>query len=359
MSTVISIENISKKFGDITAVNDVSLDVQDGEFLALLGPSGCGKTTLLRMLGGFDYPSNGRILMDGNDITTLPPNKRPLNMVFQSYAVFPHMTVRDNIAYGLKIVGVDKTEINRRVDESLDLVHLTDYAKRMPDKLSGGQRQRVALARALVKRPRVLLLDEPLSALDAKLREIMQVELVKLQRNVGITFVIVTHDQDEALSMAGRIAVMNKGNILQLDAPQTLYEQPNCRFVADFIGRMNIFPCVIKSNGDGVCTISADGIGNISGVHASAELNNGDNAYFSVRPEKLSFSATATNNDICCRTTLEGVSYYGDETVLQCRTDAGENVMCSTSNDGQQALPTPGDTCYLSWKADDIIVLKN
>ncbi len=240
-STIIRFENVTKRFGKVVAVDKVTLDIQEGEFFALLGPSGCGKTTLLRMLAGFETPTEGRILIDGQDISRTPPNKRPVNMVFQSYAVFPHMTVAQNVAYGLMVDGVPAPERGRRAEEALGLVKLEGYGARKPDQLSGGQRQRVALARALVKRPRVLLLDEPLSALDAKLREAMRSELAQLQEKVGITFLFVTHDQDEALAMASRCAVMNRGLLQQVATPSDLYEYPNSRFVADFIGSVNMF----------------------------------------------------------------------------------------------------------------------
>jgi spermidine/putrescine transport system ATP-binding protein/putrescine transport system ATP-binding protein len=237
---IIQIRNVSKRFGKVTAVDNVSLDIRAGEFFVLLGPSGCGKTTLLRMIAGFELPTEGQILIDGQDMSLVPPNKRPVNMVFQSYAVFPHMNVTDNVGYGLRIAGVSKGEIRDRVAEALELVKLGGFEDRMPDQMSGGQRQRVALARSLVMRPKVLLLDEPLSALDAKLRAQMQFELADLQDKVGITFVTVTHDQDEALSMASRVAVINKGEVAQLAPPSDLYEYPANRFVADFVGSVNI-----------------------------------------------------------------------------------------------------------------------
>ena len=239
---IISIRNVYKRFGgSVVAVDNANLEIGEGEFFALLGPSGCGKTTLLRMLAGFENPTEGEIIIDGHRMDGVDPNRRPVNMVFQSYAVFPHMSVLKNVGYGLRVTGVPPEETQKRALEALALVKMERFADRMPNQLSGGQRQRVALARALVKRPRVLLLDEPLSALDAKLREAMQLELVRLQHAVGITFVIVTHDQDEALSMANRIAVMESGKVRQIAAPADLYEFPNSRFVADFIGKMNLF----------------------------------------------------------------------------------------------------------------------
>lgn len=237
---IIRFDGVSKRYGRVVAVDNVSLEVREGEFFALLGPSGCGKTTLLRMLAGFESPSEGRILIDGQDVTAVPPNRRPVNMVFQNYAVFPHMSVADNVGYGLKVDGVGAAERAARVAAALALVKLDSQGERRPDQLSGGQRQRVALARALVKRPRVLLLDEPLSALDAKLRAAMRSELCQLQAQVGITFVMVTHDQDEALALADRCAVMQRGLLQQVASPADLYEFPASRFVADFIGSVNL-----------------------------------------------------------------------------------------------------------------------
>lgn len=347
---LIRIKNLTKKFGAAAAVDGVSLEIYDGEFLALLGPSGCGKTTLLRMLGGFENPTAGEITMEGRDLSPLPPNKRPLNMVFQSYAVFPHMNVRDNIAYGLKMDGLPKGEIRTRTDEALALVRLEDYAGRFSRQLSGGQRQRVALARALVKRPRVLLLDEPLSALDAKLREAMQTELVKLQHAVGITFVVVTHDQDEALSMAERIAVMESGKIRQLDTPRNLYESPGSRFVADFIGRMNIFPA--RRTGAGV--YMAEGLGE---VRAAEDMP--DARFAAVRPAYLSvFGDGESGGENGFAAEVDGVSYYGGETVILLKAAGGAVLTAVMQNENRAAaVPEAGQKVSVCWAAKDMVIL--
>ena len=284
---IISIQDVTKRFGGaVIAVDNVSLDIRAGEFFALLGPSGCGKTTLLRMIAGFETPSDGTILIDGEDMFNVEPNRRPVNMVFQSYAVFPHMTVAENIGYGLRVVGTARAEIDARVKEAIALVQLEGLEDRKPDKLSGGQRQRVALARALVKKPKVLLLDEPLSALDAKLREAMQIELVNLQHSVGITFIIVTHDQHEALSMADRIAVMGQGHVLQVAPPMELYEYPSSTMVADFIGQVNLFPVEgSEAQGDGL-KVRVGELGEIALSGAKERVT-----HIAVRPEKIRVAA--------------------------------------------------------------------
>ena len=368
---LIEIRHLSKTFGMDAAVSDVSLDIYDKEFLVLLGPSGCGKTTLLRLIGGFENPTAGSIHLEGRDIAGLPPNKRPVNMVFQSYAVFPHMNVRDNIAYGLRIDGVEARERERRVDEALALVQLDSLAARYSHQLSGGQRQRVALARALVKRPRILLLDEPLSALDAKLREAMQNELVKLQHTVGITFVVVTHDQDEALSMAERIAVMERGRIRQLDTPRNLYEAPQNRFVADFVGRMNILPAHPTANRryavEGLGEIAAAGgaEGVVAGVAEGGVAGVAERATFvAIRPEKLSIAETPPTGDNIHSTTatVENVAYYGGQTVLTVKTTPhnppGAPLTIATPNN-RRTTPTPatGEQITVWWRAEDMITL--
>jgi spermidine/putrescine transport system ATP-binding protein len=287
----IKLDGVEKTFGDIAAVNTMSLDVRAGEFLTLLGPSGCGKTTTLRMIGGFEYPTAGRILIDGDDVNKLPPHKRPVNTVFQQYALFPHMNIEKNVGYGLRMSGVGRKEATQRVADALEMVRLPDVGKRRPHELSGGQQQRVALARALVNRPKVLLLDEPLGALDLKLRKAMQLELKSLHRDVGATFVYVTHDQEEALTMSDRIAVMNRGNILQLGTPREIYEQPTTRFVADFIGESNLIEGTVAEVIDGsviVLTLA----GALVGARRTQDILAGEKVAVSIRPENITIQST-------------------------------------------------------------------
>jgi spermidine/putrescine ABC transporter ATP-binding subunit len=355
--SIISIKNVSKRFGDVvTAVDDVSLEITEGEFFALLGPSGCGKTTLLRMLAGFEIPSEGTITIDDQDMQGVDPNRRPVNMVFQSYAVFPHMKVFDNVAYGLKVTGVAKAEIKERVEEALGLVQLEGFGNREPDQLSGGQRQRVALARALVKRPRVLLLDEPLSALDAKLREAMQLELVRLQHTVGITFIIVTHDQDEALSMADRVAVMEVGKVRQIAPPGELYEYPVSRFVADFIGKMNLFEGRVMSSRDGVLEVEISGLGRFSvphDGHASGDIG------VAIRPEKLRVSMQQPGQScVSFPALLDNVAYHGSESHMFFTTESGATLAATVQNDSRtKAHGMVGERMWVSWIAGDTLIL--
>jgi spermidine/putrescine transport system ATP-binding protein len=286
----VDLTNVYKDYGSTRAVDGISLQVQQGEFLTLLGPSGCGKTTTLRMIGGFEYPTAGTIAIDGELMGNRPPYRRPVNTVFQNYALFPHMTVGQNVGYGLEMAGVPKPERQRRVSEVLDLVRLPQVENRKPAQLSGGQQQRIALARALVNRPRVLLLDEPLGALDLKLRKAMQLELKSLNREVGITFVYVTHDQDEALTMSDRIAVMNAGKILQLGDPREIYEHPRSRFVADFIGETNMLTGQLERVEGEVATIGISGVGEIR-AHTAADRKtgiSGESADVTIRPERMS-----------------------------------------------------------------------
>jgi len=355
---IISIQHISKRFGrSVTAVDDAHLDIFEGEFFALLGPSGCGKTTLLRMLAGFEVPTEGEIVIDGQPMAGVEPDKRPVNMVFQSYAVFPHMSVERNVGYGLRVTGVGVDETRRRVAEALALVKMEKFADRMPNQLSGGQRQRVALARALIKRPKVLLLDEPLSALDAKLREAMQLELVRLQQSVGITFVIVTHDQDEALSMANRIAVMDSGKVRQVAPPAELYEFPNSRFVADFIGKMNLFEGRVSGVSGNEVLIDAKGLGRIAIPYSgSAQGDVG----IAVRPEKIRLERNEPPNDrIRLRGRVTELAYYGDESAVFLQDGTGITVNVNVPNEARSTTPAfaIGDELWLSWKPVDTLVL--
>jgi spermidine/putrescine ABC transporter ATP-binding subunit len=352
----ISINQVTKIYGGaVKAVDNANLTINKGEFFALLGPSGCGKTTLLRMLAGFETLTDGRIVIDGQDMAGVPPNRRPINMVFQSYAVFPHMTVADNVAYGLKVEGMGREEIATRVNEALKQVKLADYGPRKPDQLSGGQRQRVALARALVKEPKVLLLDEPLSALDAKLREAMQLELVRLQQAVGITFIIVTHDQTEALSMADRIAVMENGQVKQVASPTELYEHPNCRFVADFIGKINLLDGQAEALGDDSCRLIIEGLPAVE----MAGRNHGA-VTLAVRPEKLRVSLTRPENGaVTTQGKISDLAYYGSSSHLFVDLGSGAPVMVDIANAQrhQTAGFSIGQTVWISWTQEDAMLL--
>jgi spermidine/putrescine ABC transporter ATP-binding subunit len=358
--TIVSLKNVTKTFpGGITAVDNVSFDIAQNEFFALLGPSGCGKTTLLRMISGLETPTAGQIVIGGEDMAFTPPNKRPTNMVFQSYAVFPHMSVADNVAYGLRVTGVPRAEIDPRVVQALAMVRLDGLGGRRPEQLSGGQRQRVALARALIKRPKVLLLDEPLSALDRKLREEMQLELVRLQREVGITFVVVTHDQEEALSMADRIAVMDQGRLLQVAPPPELYEAPNCRMVADFIGKMNLFPGRLVDGGNGVLRVESE-IGLLRFDRAGLAAPQAGDVGVAVRPEKIALSSEPPGDGmIAVRGTVAQVAYLGDASLVYVETAAGQRITCSRPNQ-RRNLDAPiavGAPCWLAWQPADCLLL--
>ena len=355
---VVRIEHVTKRFGAYPAVEDVSLAIARNELFALLGPSGCGKTTLLRMLAGFERPSRGRITIDGEDVTAVPPNRRPVNMVFQSYAVFPHMSVGDNVAYGLEVDGTPRGEIAPRVRSALAMVRLADYAERMPDQLSGGQRQRVALARALVKRPKVLLLDEPLSALDRKLREDMQLELVRLQHEVGITFVMVTHDQEEALSMANRVAVMDGGRVLQVADPRTLYENPTHRFVADFIGTANVFEAEVVALDGETARVRHPLLGELDVARAAPDVTAG---VLIIRPEKLrlDISTPPVEGERLLDAEIEQVAYYGDLSFVFVRLADGTRVQVSRYNVNRidQGDPPPGTRCRVGVHPEDLLLV--
>jgi spermidine/putrescine ABC transporter ATP-binding subunit len=354
---IISVNGVSKEFpGGVQALGDVSLDIFEGEFFALLGPSGCGKTTLLRILAGFETPTKGDVFIDGRSMLHVPPNRRPVNMVFQSYAVFPHMSVADNVAYGLKVSGLPRAEIRQRVAEALELVRLEGYGRRQPDQLSGGQKQRVALARALVKKPRVLLLDEPLSALDAKLRETMQLELIRLQDTVGITFVIVTHDQTEALSMADRIAVINEGRLLQIAGPGELYEHPTNRFVAAFIGKTNLFEATNVGWERGVITVLVNGLGRLE---IPCEQETGRDVGLAVRPEKMRlFDAPPDAAYLAFEATVQKTVYQGSETRVFLSSDKGLPLEVSVRNASRDAAATPvSGRVWVAWRPADTLIL--
>ncbi len=367
---IISFENVTKRFGKVIAVDNVTLQIEEGEFFALLGPSGCGKTTLLRMLAGFETVSEGRILIDGKDIANAPPNKRPVNMVFQSYAVFPHMSVIDNVAYGLKMDGVAPAERISRAEAALELVRLEGLGGRRPDQLSGGQRQRVALARALVKRPRVLLLDEPLSALDAKLREQMRSELAHLQEKVGITFIMVTHDQDEALAMATRCAVMNRGILQQVATPGDLYEYPNSRFVADFIGQVNLFEGVLEVDEPDHAVVRTGELEAPVYLDHGVTGAQGGAVWVAIRPEKIEMRKRAadapapTMEDAPAGANvvagvIRDITYLGSETVYEVEAKGGRRVKVFRYNLSrwQQEDFTWDEPVWLSWHACSPAVL--
>ena len=329
----ISFKNVTKKFGDFTAVDNLSLDIYNREFFALLGASGCGKSTLLRMLAGFEQPTTGEIVLDGQNLAGTPPYRRPVNMMFQSYALFPHMSVEKNIAFGLRQDGMPKAEIDDRVSQMLKLVKLEQFAKRKPNQLSGGQRQRVALARSLAKRPKVLLLDEPLGALDKKLREETQFELMDLQQNLGLTFVVVTHDQEEAMTMADRIAVMSHGKVVQVATPAEIYEAPNCRFVADFIGDVNILDGNVTSTQSGIVEISVDSALTLR-IASSDTPAAGSRASLAIRPEKLRVSPRPPANASVNATEGEiwDIAYLGDMTVFHVKLKSGQVLKASSLN---------------------------
>jgi len=352
----VRVEKVTKKFGDFTAVDDVSLSIYRGEFFSLLGGSGSGKTTLLRMLAGFETPTEGKIFIDGVDMSGVPPYERPVNMMFQSYALFPHMTVEGNVAFGLQQDRVPKAEIKDRVREMLDMVQLGQFAKRKPHQLSGGQRQRVALARALVKRPKLLLLDEPLGALDKKLREKTQFELVNIQEKVGVTFVIVTHDQEEAMTMSSRIAVMNKGYIAQVGTPTEIYEYPNNRFVAEFIGSVNTFEGrVVESEPDHIL-VRSDDAGTDLYINHPAHVGPGTACWVAIRPEKIAITKEPPAEGMSARNrttgTVREIAYLGDVSIYDVELDTGKRVRVTAPNLTRRTEMsiTWEDRVYLNWQ---------
>jgi putrescine transport system ATP-binding protein len=356
----IQIENVTKKFGDFTAIDNLNLDIYKNEFFSLLGPSGCGKTTLLRMLAGFEKVTDGRILLDGEDISEIPPHLRPINMMFQSYALFPHMTVEKNIAFGLKQDNLPPNEINHRVEEMLQLVELTDFAKRKPNQLSGGQSQRVALARSLAKRPKLLLLDEPLGALDKRLREQTQFELMDIQEKLEVTFVIVTHDQEEAMTVSSRIGVMDSGNLIQVATPTEIYEAPVNKDVADFIGDVNILRGIYKGQNDVGTQLHSDDSDSIVFATQEVGASTGDEMWFAIRPEKLEISKKKPidqHNILNGR--IEDIAYGGSFSTYHVRLDNGRILKAIRANRvrTEEHHLTWEDEVYLHWAPHSAVVL--
>jgi putrescine transport system ATP-binding protein len=359
----IVIDGVAKTYGNFTAVDNVNLQIYKGEMFALVGASGCGKTTLLRMLAGFARPSSGSIAIDGVEMNGVPPHERPVNMMFQSYALFPHMTVERNVGYGIKRMPMDESTRKKRIQEALDMVQLGPLAQRKPHQLSGGQRQRVALARALIRRPKVLLLDEPLSALDKKLREQTQFELMDLQYQVGITFIVVTHDQDEAMALASRIAVMDRGKVVQVGTPAEIYEFPQSRFVADFVGTTNLFEGTIATCEPGLTTVECSEAGCDLIVDDVGRFTPGQRVWVALRPEKIRLSkqpaSDARSNQL--RGTVWQLGYLGNRCTYQIKTTSGKLVTVFAQNERRTSEWSIdwSDEVYVSWNADAAVLLQS
>jgi putrescine transport system ATP-binding protein len=357
----VRIENVTKKFGDFAAVDSVSLDVYRGEIFCLLGGSGSGKTTLLRMLAGFETPTAGKIHIDGQDMSTIPPYDRRVNMMFQSYALFPHMSVEKNVAFGLEQEKLGRQEIKRRVGEILEIVKMSSFLARRPHQLSGGQRQRVALARALVKRPKLLLLDEPLAALDRKLRENTQFELINIQKRLGVTFIVVTHDQEEAMTLSSRMGVMNHGKIAQVGTPAAIYESPATKFVADFIGSVNMFEGRVLDEASGSLRIQSEELGCVVAVERSVNCARGATVWTALRPEKINISRDQEQGspENVVRGTVKEIAYMGDVSIYHVQIDSRKIVRVTLPNimrDAEHRI-TRNETVYLSWHGSSPVVL--
>ena len=357
---LIQFKNVTKRFGDFTAIDDLTIDIFEREFFALLGPSGCGKTTLMRMLAGFEAPTEGTILLSGQDIAPIPPNKRAVNMMFQSYALFPHLSVWENIAFGLKREGMKGDALNSRVDEMLRLTRLERFAKRKPHQISGGQRQRVALARSLAKAPKLLLLDEPLGALDKKLRQDTQFELMDIQEKTGTTFVIVTHDQEEAMTVASRIAVMDEGRMIQVDTPARIYEAPNTVYVADFIGDVNIIEGRATPSGEQVQIAWGEGVSDITGT-TEKSFDSGEKVHFAIRPEKVSVSVEKPDDTPnAFQGTVLDIAYLGNLSTYHVEMHNGQIIKAQSANTrrlSRRAI-TWDDTVWISFTATAGVLLK-
>jgi putrescine transport system ATP-binding protein len=358
----VRIENITKRFGDFVAVNNVSLKIYKGEIFCLLGGSGCGKSTLLRMLAGFEQPSSGSIYLDGQDMAGVPPYERPVNMMFQSYALFPHMTVEKNIAFGLEQEKLSRAEIATRVTDILEIVKLTPFAVRKPHQLSGGQRQRVALARSLVKRPKMLLLDEPLAALDKKLREATQFELINIQEQLGVTFIVVTHDQEESMTLASRIGVMNRGEIVQIGSPTEIYEFPMTKFVADFIGSVNMFEGQLVEDLPDRARIKSDELGGVIYIDHGISSAPGAIVWAAIRPEKINLlrAHPGETNENCVKGVVKEIAYMGDMSIYLVKIDSGKTVRVTLPNverlsDDERILWD--ETVWLTWHPSSPVIV--
>jgi putrescine transport system ATP-binding protein len=351
---LLSVEGVAKSFGGIPAVDGVDLAVAQGELFALLGASGSGKTTLLRLIAGLEHPDKGRIRLDGSDMTDRPAYERPVNTVFQSYALFPHMSVRGNIAFGLKQEKLPGHEIDKRVAEMLQLVQMESFARRKPSQLSGGQRQRVAIARSLAKRPKLLLLDEPMSALDRRLREQTRLELASIQKRLGIAFILVTHDQEEAMSLADRMAVMEAGRIVQIGSPREIYARPATRFVAGFIGDTNLFEGkVLRHEGHYLSVQTADGE---MVVHGTTDVSPGTTVWLAVRPERIRLGPATGHN--CLDVRVLRIEYRGDQSILHAVTRSGAALRLKGGNEALAAVHADA-TVAIAWQPDDVVVLKS
>ena len=358
----VRIKHVTKKFGDFVAVDNVSLDIRRGEIFCLLGGSGSGKTTLLRMLAGFETPTSGTVHIDGTDMRTIPPYERPVNMMFQSYALFPHMSVEKNVAFGLETEGLSRAEIRQKVGEILEIVKMGGFGGRKPHQLSGGQRQRVALARALVKRPKLLLLDEPLAALDKKLREHTQFELINIQQRLGVTFIVVTHDQEEAMTLGTRLGVMNHGRIVQVGSPSDIYESPASRFVADFIGSVNMFEGQVSQEGPEGVRVACAELGGTVRAERSVTCERGATVWAAIRPEKISISRrppAAAGGENLVRGTVREIAYMGDLSIYLVQIDSGKMMrvtLPNTTRGGGRPIARE-ESVWLSWHGSSPVVL--
>ena len=348
MEPVITLDHVNKRFGDYIAVHEANFEIGRGEFFSMLGPSGCGKTTTLRMIAGFEQPTSGRILLEGQDVSRVPPYRRHVNTVFQHYALFPHMSVRDNVCFGPRSAKLPEPEIQKRVSELLSVTRLTQFGERKPAQLSGGQQQRVALARALVNYPSALLLDEPLGALDLKLRQAMQFELKRIQRDVNITFIYVTHDQEEALTMSDRIAVMNEGRVEQIGTPEEIYHSPATVFVANFIGVANLLPATVSGTMAGRIVVTLEGDTRMEAMEPAWSAKAGSQGTLMIRPERLHFNAAGKGLPV----TLTAAAFSGPAIKLALKTASGIEMIAQVPSDGPRPSIEPGGKYVVSWDAD-------